>query len=244
MIKKINFREKLIHSTKNRREYLVFLKDKINQRVKHQHISITNTELMYWSEKETWLKDYINNSALSLCDGVGIKIAGIFNKKPIIRYHGPDFFLDVVKYGVKFGWTHYLYGGKPGVAIQLQTFLEGKFAGCKIIGLHCPPFEKNPKIGKSVLDEINLLKPNFLWVGIGNPKQELFINNYKNKINTNFLSGIGATFDFYTGNVVRAPKFFQKIGMEWFYRTLFEKRLIIRQIRGFIFMFKAIFKIR
>ena len=64
---------------------------------------------------------------------------------------------------------------------------------------------------------------------------------YKDKLNMNFMTHIGAAFDFHTNNVKRAPLFFQKIGLEWLYRTYFERRLIFRLLRGFKIMFKIMF---
>jgi len=112
----------------------------------------------------------------------------------------------------------------------------------KILGSYSPPFrELSIEEEFKMINDINIKKPNFLWVSLGLPKQEKWILKYHNKIDTTFMLGVGAVFDFHTDNVKRAPKFFQNIGFEWFYRTLFEKRLVVRQLRGFNFLFKAIF---
>ena len=92
-----------------------------------------------------------------------------------------------------------------------------------------------------MISEINSLKPDFIWIGLGLPKQENWIMRYINKIDVGFAIGVGAVFDTQTGNIKRAPIFLQRIGLEWLYRVIFEPRMIPRLKRSFIIMFKSIF---
>lgn len=212
----------------------------IDNKSKH-HISITNTEAMYIGSKDEKHADYINNSYLSLCDGTGLVIAGKFHGMNISKYHGPDFFEDVLDFGQDYGWTHYFLGGQEGIAEKLNNHFVKRFPKVKIVGSYAPPFRNLTNEEEiQMISEINQLKPNFLWVSLGLPKQEKWISKYKSELNVNFLVGVGAAFDFHSGNVKRAPAVYQKIGLEWLYRTFFESRLVVRQIRGFKFMFKAI----
>lgn len=222
----------------------VLLFDELEKQIKKKstnYISITNTEAMFIGSKDNKHFSYINNSYLSLCDGTGLVIAGKFNGLKISKYHGPDFFEDILNVGQEFGWTHYFLGGKLGVAEKLINNFIKKFPNVKIIGNYSPPFRKlTQEEETAMIDNINKLKPNFVWVSLGLPKQERWISKYINRLNTNFMVGVGAAFDFHTDSVKRAPIFYQKIGMEWLYRTIFERRLVKRQIRGFRFMFGAI----
>lgn len=205
------------------------------------YISITNSEAMYFGNNNKNHFKYINESYLSLCDGIGVLIAAKFHNIKIERYNGPDFFEDVMREGQKYGWTHYFLGGKPGIAEELTAYFYKKYPSVKILGNYSPPFrELTIEEERRMINIINELKPNFLWVSLGLPKQENWIAKYNKKLNTNFMVGVGAAFDYLTGNIKRAPLFYRKIGMEWFYRTLFERRLVVRQIRGFKFMFNAI----
>lgn len=223
-------------------EYLFILLNKKIINNKKNHISITNTEAMFIGLNNKKHFEFINNSFLSLCDGIGLVIAGKFNGLKINKYHGPNFFEDVIKEGQKFGWTHYFLGGKEGVAKSLQVKLENKYKDVKILGNYSPPFrELTTNEQKCMINSINNLKPNFVWVSLGLPKQEKWIQKHQKFINSNFFVGVGAAFDFHTGNIKRAPVFYQKIGLEWLYRTIFDTRMIIRQLRGFNFMFRAIF---
>ena len=229
-----------IHSL-NKHELIKELKKNIDSKIYRQHISITNTEAMYIGSKSKKHFDYINNAKLSLCDGVGVKIAAKFHGIDIRKYHGPDMMLDVINAGQKYGWSHYFLGGKEGVGEKLKAIFIKKYNKVKITGTYSPPFrELTKEEGLKMIDNINKFSPDFLWVSLGLPKQENWIMKYKKLLNVKFLVGVGAAFDFHTGNVKRAPVFYQKLGLEWLYRTAFESRLYFRQIRGFKFMIKAI----
>lgn len=242
MTSKKNFILGLKIDSLNKNELINQLKIDINSKIKQNYISITNSEAMYFGCQHKAHFDYINNAKFSLCDGIGVKIAAYFCKANIKRYHGPDLFLDVINDGTKYNWSHYFLGGKPGVANQLKAKLKLQDKNIKILNCYSPPFrELSEKEEIEMINKINELQPNFLWVSLGLPKQEKWILKYLDKLDVNYAIGIGAAFDFHTGNISRAPVFFQKIGLEWLYRTFFERRLIIRQIRGFKFMFKAIF---
>ena len=230
-----------VHSL-NKLELIEKLKKDIDNNVTKQHISITNTEAMYIASKSKEHFNYINNAIFSLCDGVGIKIAAKFHGIKINKYHGPDVMLDIINAGQKYGWSHYFIGGKEGVGEQLKLNLANKYPRARILDTYSPPFrnltqEEELKMIKS----INLYSPDFLWVSLGLPKQENWIMKYKEQLHVKFCIGVGAAFDFHTGNIKRAPKFYREIGLEWLYRTAFESRLYIRQIRGFKFMTRTIF---
>lgn len=94
---------------------------------------------------------------------------------------------------------------------------------------------------KDSVSKIKKFQPDFLWVSLGLPKQENWIMKYKDQLDVKFCIGVGAAFDFHTGNIKRAPIFYQKLGLEWLYRTAFESRLYIRQLRGFKFMIGTMF---
>jgi len=208
---------------------------------KHEYISITNTEAMYFGSINRIHFDYINKAKFSLCDGIGVKLAALFHGADINKYHGPDMMLDVFDLGQEFGWSHYFLGGKEGVAEQLKRIMNKKYPNSKIVGTYSPPFRELTSSEEQIMiSKINKIKPDFLWVSLGLPKQENWILKYKDQLDVSILIGVGAAFDFHTGNVKRAPLLFQKIGLEWLYRTAFEPRLYIRQFRGFKFLARTL----
>jgi len=223
-------------------EQIIF--SKVNENIQDKrtplHISITNTESMYYAENISEHMDYINSAAFSLCDGMGSVIAGRFQGQVIKRFHGPDFMLKACEYGQKEGWKHFFYGGKEGIAEILVENLKKRYPNMQIAGIFCPPFrELSPDEERDMIQYIKNANADIIWVGLGLLKQERWIANYQDKIDVPWAVGVGAAFDFYAGTVKRAPEFYQKIGMEWLYRLLREPRMLKRNVNSFAFMFKA-----
>jgi N-acetylglucosaminyldiphosphoundecaprenol N-acetyl-beta-D-mannosaminyltransferase len=139
--------------------------------------------------------------------------------------------LNCCKYGVGKGWRHYFYGGKNGVPQLLSKKLTEKFPGMKTAGLYSPPFRPlTPAEDEMVIDQINKVNPDILWVGLGLLKQEQWIAAHQDKIDASWIIGVGAAFDFLSDTIKRAPKVFREMGLEWFYRLVFEPRMFVRNI--------------
>ena len=114
------------------------------------------------------------------------------------------------------------FGRKKVLERSLKQFLLKNINKVKITGTYSPPFrELTKEEGLKMIDNINKFSPDFLWVLVP-PKQENWIMKYKKLLNVKFLVGVRAAFDFHTGNVKRAPVFYQKLGLEWLYRTAFQ----------------------
>jgi N-acetylglucosaminyldiphosphoundecaprenol N-acetyl-beta-D-mannosaminyltransferase len=217
------------------------MEDTIRNRVFGGYISITNTESVYHATRIRSHFNYINNADFSCCDGVGVVIGGKLLGYRIPRLYGPDLMLNCCEYGVDKKWRHFFYGGKKGVPELLSKKLTEKFPGLITAGMYSPPFRQlTPEEDKSIINRIGKTNPDILWVGLGLLKQERWIAEHLRKINVPWMIGVGAAFDFHAGTIKRAPQFFRRIGLEWFYRTGFEPRLIIRQFRGFMFLFSIV----
>jgi len=221
------------------------MEDTIRNRVSGGYISITNTESIYHAIRIPSHFNYINNADFSCCDGVGVIIAGRMMGHKIPRLHGPDLMLRCNEYGVRcneYGvdkkWRHFFYGGRDGIPELLSEKLSEKFPGLITAGTYSPPFRPlTPDEDEAIIKRINDANPDILWVGLGLLKQERWIEEHMGKIKAPWMVGVGAAFDFHSGAIKRAPRFFRRIGLEWFYRTGFEPRLIMRQFRGFMFLF-------
>lgn len=120
----------------------------------------------------------------------------------------------------------------------LSKKLTTTFPRLNTAGTYSPPFRSlTREEDDEIIDLINRAQPDILWVGLGLIKQEKWVAEHLGKIQVPWMIGVGAAFDFYSGTIKRAPIFFRRIGLEWFYRTVFEPRLIKRQVRGFTFLF-------
>ena len=167
----------------------------------------------------------------------GMPIVKIARKRGFIceRCAAPDIMPLVFEESVARNKTHYFYGGKNyEVLDKLKCNLEKEYPGIKILGMYSPPFRPlTEEEDEKICAEINSLHPDFLWVGIGAPKQELWIFNHKEKINNTVMLGVGAGFNFLAGTLNKAPEWMEKASLEWFYRLAKEpKRLWKRYVVG------------
>jgi len=179
----------------------------------------------------------IKESDVVLPDGIGIVLASkLINKDKKIkeRVTGPDFFYSFSKMANKKKLSYFFMGSTKKVLNKIKNRIKKEFPLIKINGLHSPPFgewskEENDRIVKI----INKSKADALWIGMTAPKQELWSWRNKEKLNTKIIASIGAAFDFFAGTKKRAPKWIQKAGFEWLYRTFQEPlRMGKRYMKG------------
>jgi len=189
-------------------------------------ISITNTESMYHGLRIAEHGAYIKRAAFSLCDGVGVIVAGLAWGYRVHRFNGPVLQLECTRYGIPRGWRHFFYGGKEGVADEMARRLKAQFPGLIVCGTHQPPFrELSDQEKADVARKINDSQPDIVWVGLGLIKQEKWIAEYQGKINARWMIGVGAAFDYHAGAVPWAPRVLRSLGLEWLFRLILQPRL-------------------
>ena len=134
--------------------------------------------------------------------------------------------------------THYLYGGKEGVADELAQNLIRKFPHARIVGKHTPPFRAlNTAEEDALINETDGLKPDVFWVGISTPKQELFMRRMVHRLNTRLMFGVGAAFDFHTGRIHDCAPWIKNAGLQWLHRLAQDpKRLWRRNLNNSTFL--------
>lgn len=167
----------------------------------------------------------------------GMPIVKIAKKKGFNaeRCAAPDIMGLMFEEGVKQGKSHFFYGGKNNdVLKKLREKLEKDYPGIKIAGMYSPPFRSlTDEEDKQICEEINKKRPDFLWVGIGAPKQEMWMWDHREKVHGTVMLGVGAGFDFFAGTLSKAPVWMEKASLEWFYRLTKEpSRLWRRYILG------------
>ena len=146
------------------------------------------------------------------------------------RVYGPDLMLSVLEKSSRLGLTSFFYGGAEGVAADLAAIMKKRFPGLRVVGTYCPPFRALAASEKSdMIDMINEASPDFLWVGLGAPKQDLFMAEYRRELNCRVLVGVGAAFDFHAGTLKMAPPWMQRYGLEWLFRLAMEPRRLWRR---------------
>lgn len=205
-----------------------------------KYVCFCNSHTVYEANRNQNIKKVISEADLVLPDGfplvIGMRMNGAKNVK---RIAGPDLMLKVCDEASKKSQKIFLYGSDPVTLKKLKTNLENKYKKLKIVGVLSPPYRNLTKEEKeSIKNKIIQKKPNIIFVGLGFPKQEIWMNENKNKINSVML-GVGAAFDFHGGSKKRAPKIMQNCGLEWLWRFLQEpRRLGSRYLRANTYIIK------
>jgi len=180
------------------------------------------------------LRNIYAKSGLTTPDGMSIVwLLKLHGYPHVNRVYGPDLLQEVCKTSKSFPIRHYFYGGGPGVTDELVDRLKSKFPWLEVAGTCSPPFrELTTEEDIKVIRQIKSAKPDIVWVGLGSPRQEIWMASHVNKLDVPVMIGVGAAFDFLSGKKPQAPVWMQKIGLEWFYRLLTEpKRLWRRYIQ-------------
>lgn len=172
------------------------------------------------ARNETQLRQAHEQADLVSPDGMPLvwvaKLAGV---NEISRVCGPDLLILACQHGVSHGWRHYFYGGAPGVAETLAEMLVRQFPGMVVAGTQCPPFRPlTHEEDERACAAIRAAQPDFVWVGLGTPKQETWMAEHRGKCGGAILAGVGAAFDIHAGHIRRAPVWMQRSGLEWAYR--------------------------
>lgn len=165
-------------------------------------------------------------------DGIGINIACKIIKNPLKEnVNGTDMLPFLCRMCGEYDYGVYLLGGKPGVADEMASKLKAQYNNLRIVGYRDGFFDHETE-SQRVVYEINAAKPDILLVAFGAPMQEKWISKHKDAVDCKVFMGVGGLFDFYSGNIRRAPKWMREVGLEWVYRLLQEpgrmwKRYII-----------------
>lgn len=199
-----------------------------------------NVEFIMKAQKDKEFFDILKTAKLATPDSVGIIIAGKLQKKPFKeRIPGQAYLRKIFEVGEKEGWTFYLLGGKGDVPKKAKEHLESIYKNAKIVGYHEGFFENESE--EEVIEEINTLKPNVLFVAMGAPRQEKWIYKNRHRLKVDVAAGQGGTFDYEAGNIKRAPLWIQKCGIEWLWRLIKQPSRIIRMRVLPIYLMKIIF---
>ena len=188
------------------------------------------------------LLETYNKSNLINIDGMSMVWALRFLGHSIPeRVACPDLALEILKLAERQNYSVFLLGAKDDILELSVNRLKIIFPKLNILGCRNGYFHSNEE--HIVIDNINILKPDILFLGMPSPKKELFIEKYKNELNIKYSLGVGGFFDILSGRTRRAPIWLQNIGMEWFFRFLQEpRRMWPRYIIGNFKFIRLVFK--
>ncbi len=210
----------------NMKDTIKYIEENLNK-LKGDYICVSNvhTTVMAYENKE--YMEIQNGSALSLPDGSPLSI--ISRKKGFKkadRVTGPDLMGEIFKISEEKGYTHYFYGSTEETLNILRNKLKDRYPLLNICGMYSPAFSSEIHIEKEeVLNEINA---DFVWIGLGAPKQEKWMRLHKGIVN-GLMIGVGAGFDYYADNIKRAPNWMQKYSLEWLYRLMQDPKRLFKR---------------
>lgn len=207
-----------------------------------------NPEIVMGAKKDNNLKELINGGDLITADGIGlIYAAKIKNRSFKGRVTGLDLSMELLRIANDNNYGLYLLGGKEGVSKAAAENINKSFPNIRIAGNHHGYFKgshtgyENHEEEQNIIEDINHSNPDIVFVGLGFPKQEVWIDSNKNKVKAKIIIGNGGVMDILSGNIKKTPEFIRKIGFEWLYRLIQEPSRIKRQIVLPKFMLTVLF---
>lgn len=198
-------------------------------RRERQYVCVTSVHGVMESQRDESLRRIHNEAGLVTPDGMPLvwlcRRAGY---RHVERVYGPDLMLACCERPVARGYRHFFYGGAPGVPELLAQRLRARYPGLEVAGTHSPPFRPlTPEEDRAVIRRINRSRADIVWVGLSTPKQERWMAEHVGRLEAPVLIGVGAAFDFHAGVKWQAPRWVQRIGLEWLFRMVNEPRRLL-----------------
>jgi len=192
------------------------------------YICQTNVSTIVEAQRDLLLKDALNNATLSVCDGMPLvwlgRLKGLKLKR---RVYGPELMERFLKVSNEKGYKNYFYGATDSVCQKLISQIRSRYKELDVVGYYAPPFRSlRPEEKVEIAKKINDSGADVLWVAVGSPKQEMWMYEFKDRLQIPVMVGVGAAFDFLAGTKPQAPLWLRETGFEWFFRLSSEpKRL-------------------
>jgi len=196
-------------------------------------VAICNANTLVRSVRNVGIRNSINNFTIKAPDGFPVaKALSFLTKQKFSRVDGYKVFIQTIEDGLSTGTRHYFFGNNEKTTEIMINKLFQKFPDIKIAGYLCPEFLSAEDLVEKYKEEIKSINTDIIWVSLGFPKQELFIDTLYSEIETsiNFV-GVGAVFEWVAGTKKKAPEWVADLGLEWFLRLLQDpKRLYKRYL--------------
>ncbi len=197
---------------------------------KGQYICVSNVHTTVMAHENPEYMKIQNEAVMALPDGSPLSsYSRERGKTTAKRVTGPDLMREILIRSKENGFTHFFYGSTEDTLKRLREKIEKEYPGAKIVGMISPPFrELTQEEDLAYVEQINASNPDFVWVGLGAPKQEIWMAAHKGRINS-IMIGVGAAFDFESGNIKRAPKWIQNMKLEWLYRMFQDPKRLFKR---------------
>jgi N-acetylglucosaminyldiphosphoundecaprenol N-acetyl-beta-D-mannosaminyltransferase len=210
---------------------------------RREYVCIRDAHGVVRAQSDAALRAAHNEAFLVTPDGMplvwALKRAG---HRDAGRVYGPDLMLELFARSERSGWRHYLYGSTPAVLDRLEARLRERFPDARIVGRHAPPFRPATEAERAAeIAAIDASGADIVWVGLGTPKQELWMAATRPLLAAPMMIGVGAAFDFHAGLKPQAPARLQRAGLEWVFRLASEPRRLWRRYLTTVPTFAALY---
>ena len=186
------------------------------------YVCVTGVHGVMEAQNDPGFLHILNHAAINLPDGMPMTWVGrLQGFQQMDRVFGPDFMAAICRLSVVRGYRNFFYGGQPGVADLLSETLRNKFPGLQVVGTYTPPFTPlTSQEEEEVAEQILQSSPHIVWVGLSTPKQERFMAQFAGRLNVPLMIGVGAAFDFHTGQIRDCSLWIKRAGLQWLHRLV------------------------
>jgi N-acetylglucosaminyldiphosphoundecaprenol N-acetyl-beta-D-mannosaminyltransferase len=194
-----------------------------------------NVDHVVQAEQDGRLAEAYRDASISVADGMPVVWASRLLRQPVPeRVAGSDLVHPLFRIAAQRGWRVYVLGGAPGVAQEALRILAEHYPGFEVAGTDAPEVGADGGCAPEVIERIRAAQPHLVFVALGCPKQEFWIQRTAPQAPGPVYLGVGASFDFIAGKVPRAPEWMREAGLEWFFRLAREPRRLWRRylVRG------------
>lgn len=210
------------------------------EELKGHYVCVSNVHTTVTAYRDEEYRHVQNNAAMNIPDGKPLSIVQRRSGfKEAGRVPGPDLMPEIFRLSEKKGYRHYFYGSRQETLDALKVKLAQEYPKMNVVGMYSPPFRPmTEEEDEEAIRNINECQPDFIWIGLGAPKQEKWMAAHDGKV-CGVMLGVGAGFDFHAGTIKRAPLWMQEFCMEWLFRIGQDpKRLFPRYLdTNFSFVF-------
>lgn len=197
------------------------------------YLTAAAVHLVMVAQEDQATRDAVLGATLAVPDGQPLVWAlhALGHNVGTSRVYGPELMARYCERAATSGLRMYLYGGRnQGALMTLARNLRDRYPGVRIVGGYAPPFTPPTQSEDDwIVEQINASGADVVWVGTGQPKQELWMGRLRERLEVPMLIGVGAAFDFHAGLVPQAPAWMQSLGLEWTYRLVHEPRRLWRR---------------
>jgi N-acetylglucosaminyldiphosphoundecaprenol N-acetyl-beta-D-mannosaminyltransferase len=195
-----------------------------------RRVMYANAHVLNRSRENGELRQTLEAADLVYCDGYGVRLAAkALDVQTPHRMTGADWIWDLSTLCETAGHSIYLLGCDPGVAAEAAARLRKRYPRLRVAGSHHGYFEIGSAHDERVIEDINARRPDIVLVGMGTPKQELWVAHNAHRLDVDVVWTVGALFDYVSGRVPRAPGWLADNGLEWIFRLAIEPQRMWRR---------------